>query len=301
MLRALYERRITPDLIVATSVGALNGAFIANRPQTAETADALAAHWRAARRGLVFRAGLCDGLLGFLGARAHLVGDSGLRQIVCEQVGPTRLEHLAIPLHVVAVDVQTGEEILLSRGSAAEAVMASTAIPAVLPPVRWEDRVLMDGAIANNTPISHAIDLGARVVYVLPAGHACALERPPRTALGMALHALSLLTHSRLISDIELHRDSAKLIVLPPPCPLSIAPIDFSHASELIECALSDAREFLDGGGAERPPIHMRMHRHVRPNRSASWRARVRSGDASSRRTGAVRGNGSVQEEQRPC
>jgi NTE family protein len=57
--------------------------------------------------------------------------------------------------------------------------------------VAWQDRVLMDGAIANNTPISHAIRLGARTLYVLPAGHACALERPPQTALGMALHALS--------------------------------------------------------------------------------------------------------------
>jgi NTE family protein len=80
----------------------------------------------------------------------------------------------------------------------------------------------------------------------------------------MALHAISLLTHSRLIADIELHRDNAKLIVLPPPCPLSIAPVDFGHAAELIERAAHDARAFLDGGGAERPPIRMRMHRHAR-------------------------------------
>jgi NTE family protein len=118
--------------------------------------------------------------------------------------------------------------------------------------------------VANNTPISHAIQLGARETYVLPAGHACALEEASASALGMALHALSLLAHSRLIADIELHRDRAKLVVTPPPCPLSIQPIDFTHADELIDRSLADGRRFPDGGGAERPPIRMRMHRHKR-------------------------------------
>jgi NTE family protein len=265
MLRALYERDITPDLIVATSVGAINGAFIASRPQTRETAAELATRWCEARRARVFPLNPLSAVLGFVGARAHLITDSGLRPLVVSQVERERLEQLPIPLRVVAVDVVTGEELLLSTGSIVNAVMASAAIPAVLPPVRWGDRFLMDGAVANNTPISHAIALGARTVYVLAAGHACALERPPGTALGMALHALSLLTHSRLISDIELHRSGlAKLIVLPPPCPLSIAPIDFSHAAELIECAAEDTRAFLDEGGAEKPPIRMSMHRHTR-------------------------------------
>ena len=120
----------------------------------------------------------------------------------------------------------------------------------------------MDGGVANNTPISHAVELGAREIYVLPSGHSCALEQPPSSALGMALHALTLLTQSRLIADVELHRDNAKLVVLPPPCPLGIQPIDFGHADELIERSLADARAFLDRGGAERPTIRMHMHRH---------------------------------------
>lgn len=271
MLRALYKRGIKPDLIVATSVGAINGAFIAGRPQTLETVDELAENWLEVRRGQVFPVGLFGGLLGFLGARSHLVRDSGLRALVARQAGTERLEALPIPLYVVAVDVVTGEEVLLSTGSVVEAVMASAAIPAVLPSVAWGDRALMDGAVANNTPISHAIALGARAIYVLPAGHACALDRPPGTPLGMAVHALSLLTHSRLISDIELHRRGrAKLIVLPPPCPLSVTPIDFAHAAELIERSADEARAFLDEGGAERPPIRMRMHRHRQQSKNKS-------------------------------
>jgi NTE family protein len=263
MLQALYERDIVPELIVGTSAGAVNGAFIASRPQTVETARELAEIWRKVRRAQIFPLNPLSGLLGFLGSRDHLVPASGLRKLIAEHSQYQRLEQMPIEFHVVAVDVVTGEELLLSRGPTLDAVLGSAAIPAVLPPVSWKKRLLMDGGVANNTPISHAVQLGAREIYVLPSGHSCALEQPPSSALGMALHALTLLTQSRLIADVELHRDQAKLIVLPPPCPLGIQPIDFAHADELIERSLADARAFLDHGGAERPAIRMRMHRHT--------------------------------------
>jgi NTE family protein len=262
MLRALYERHIKPDVIVGTSAGALNGAYIASRPQTPPTADSLARIWRELHRGQVFPVNPLTGLLGFLGIRDHLVPESGLERLIERHVQCPELEEFPIPLHVVAVDVVTGQELRLSQGPVLEAVLASAAIPGVLQPVSWEGRALMDGGVANNTPISHAVELEAERIYVLPTGHACALEEPPSGALAMALHAISLLTHRRLIDDIERHRADAHLIVMPPPCPLNIQPIDFAHADELIDVALLDAREFLDGGGERRAPIRMRMHQH---------------------------------------
>lgn len=226
MLRALYERGVSADLVVGTSAGAINGAFIASRPQTVSTAAELGELWRGVTRGQVFPLNPLTGLLGFLGNRDHLVPGSGLERLVSRHLDRTRLEHMPLPLHVVAVDVVTGEELRLSRGPTLEAVLASAAIPAVLPPVAWEDRELIDGGVANNTPISHAVELGAEIVYVLPTGHACALEEPPRGAL-------------------------------------AISPIDFGQAGELIERAHADACEFLDSGGADRPAIRMRMHRHA--------------------------------------
>lgn len=140
----------------------------------------------------------------------------------------------------------------------------------------------MDGGVANNTPISHAIDLGAREIYALPTGHACALERPPTSALGMAVHALSLLTHSRLVTDIRLHRQDARLIVLPPPCPLSISPIDFGHAGELIDRSVHDVRAFLDRVNAEPSPIRVRAR--VRNRARTSPRAHAGDQATSDRR-----------------
>jgi NTE family protein len=263
MLRALYERGIVPQLVVATSAGALNGAFIASRPQTVETADELGGIWRGLRRGQIFPLNPLAGLLGFLGTSDHLMPDTGIRRLLERHLERERLEQMELDLRVVAVDVITGEEVLLSRGPTVDAVLASAAIPGVLSPVSWEDRVLMDGGVANNTPISHAVELGAGEIYVLPTGNACALTEPPKSALAMALHALSLLTQRRLIDDIETHRGRTKLVVLPPPCPLSVQPIDFSRAGALIDRAYADACEFLDDGGAARPPIHMHMHDHA--------------------------------------
>jgi NTE family protein len=262
MLRALYERDIVPDLLVGTSAGALNAAFVASRPQTPATADALAEVWHGLRRGEVFPLNPLTGLLGFIGSRDHLVPSSGLRRLIGRYLEVERLEEMSVPLHVVAVDVVSGEERRLSKGPALDAVLASAAIPGIFAPVSWEGRELMDGGVANNTPISHAVELGARKIYVLPTGHACSLEEAPGSSLGMALHALSLLTQRRLIDDIEKHKDDAKLIVLPPPCPLAVPPIDFGHPELLVKRGYETASEFLDGGGAERPPIRMRMHRH---------------------------------------
>ncbi len=266
MLHALYERGVAPDLIVATSVGAVNAAFIASRPPTVATAEALADIWRRLRRDDVFPANLVSGLFGFLGRRSSLLPSTGLRRLLERHVEFGRLEDAPIPLHVIGVDVKSGCERRLSEGDAIEAVLASAAIPAVFPPVRWGTLELIDGGVANNTPISHAIELGATEVYVLPTGYACDLHAVPRSALGMGLHALTLLIQQRLIVEIRAFRDRVRLVVLPPPCPLDVTPADFSHAAELIEQARRDAQAFLaavpDGGSAV-PPVMRTLHTHA--------------------------------------
>ena len=98
MLQALYERGIEPDLIVASSVGALNGAFIASRPQAPETADELAQVWRGIGRGQVFPLNPLTGFFGFFGLKDHLVPDGSLRRIIGDQVDFERLEAAPIPL-----------------------------------------------------------------------------------------------------------------------------------------------------------------------------------------------------------
>lgn len=258
MVRALYQRGLRPDAWVGTSVGAVNAAFLAARPPTRDATDELAALWASIRRRDIFPLRPITGFVGFFGARNHLVSSDPLRRLLERSLGLARLEDALMPLHVVATELHDGEELLLSRGPAVDAVLASLSIPGILPPVPWGDGLLIDGGVSNNTPISHAVELGASEVYVLPAGAACELDETPRSALGILLQALSVMLMRHLLAEIERLRSRAKLVVIPPPCPLHVAPTDFTHSLALIATGELVAQRHLaavDAGESEPAPL----------------------------------------------
>lgn len=241
MLRALYERGITPDLLVGTSAGAINAAFLSSRPTAVQTAEELRRIWCGLGRGDVFPANPVAACLALVGRRDHAVPAGSLRRTIRRHLEFERLEDATIPLHVVASDSHTGEEIRLSEGPAVDAILASAAIPGVFPPVRWGDRSLADGGVVNNTPISHAIELGADRIFVLATFGAGRLMGCGRGALGVGTAALARVIGWRLEEDLVRYADAAELIVLPSPI-AEILPTDFGHGEELIADALKAAR-----------------------------------------------------------
>ena len=245
MLRALAERGILPDLVVGASAGAINAGWIAGDPRL-EDLDGLERIWLGLRTRDVFPAEPLRGLLGFLGRRPSLVQNHALRALLRRNIRFERLEDAAIPISVIATEVITGLEAVLDRGPAVDALLASSAIPGVLPPVTFEGRTLIDGAIVNNVPISEAVDNGATEVWVLPTGYACNLDAPPTSALAMTLHALSLLIEQRLIRDVQQFQGAVDLRVIPPLCPLQVSPADFSQARTLIDRSYDAARQWID-------------------------------------------------------
>ncbi|MDV6013628.1 patatin-like phospholipase family protein [Haloechinothrix sp. LS1_15] len=263
MLQALYERGIAPETIVAASVGAINGAFIASRPPTVSAVEELAEVWRSLRSRDIFPVNPLTGLFGVFGWSSHLVSARGLRELIETWVEFDTLDQAPTPFSVIATDVLSGEEVRLSEGSTVSAILASAAIPGVFPPVRRDGRKLVDGGVTNNTPLSHAVRLGARRIYVLSAGYACALEEVPGSAMGVVLQSLSVLVQQRLVADIGQVPADVELTVLPLPCPLDVSPVDFSRAGELIERGKESARSFL----ADRVPSgdaagNVMPHRH---------------------------------------
>jgi NTE family protein len=260
MLRELLARGVTPDLVVGSSVGAINGAYLAGSP-TPQGVARLEALWRGLRRRDVFPVGLRS-LAGLLGRRNFMVDSCGLRRLLEKNLPYQALESAALPLHVVATDLLGGAVVRLSAGPVVDAVLASCAIPAAFPPVRIGERYLMDGAVASNTPIRAAIELGASRLVVLPTGYACALESPPRGAIGLMLHAITLLTARQLVSDLERYCGQVEIVTVPPLCPLSVSPYDFSRGAELIARAADQTRRWLDKGGMakHRIPGALRPH-----------------------------------------
>jgi NTE family protein len=266
MLQALDEAGVVPDLLVGSSVGALNAAFVAGHPGAAGTAE-LAEIWAGLRRASVFPTSPARVLRALSGRADSLTDSVKLRALLEQRLGYQRLEQAHCPLTVVATELLTGREVVLSAGPAVDAVLASAALPGVFPPVEVEGHLLFDGGVVNNTPISAARDLGADLIYVLPTGYACALERPPRSALGMALHAVTVAIQRRLIEDVRALQDDIALKVVPPLCPVNVSPADFGQTTSLIERARSATLRWLAAPPTVDQTRNIALHSHGRSGR----------------------------------
>lgn len=253
MLQALAERDVRPDLLIGTSAGALNAAYVAGYGTGREALEDLAVIWRGLRRQDVFPFDPLRHLLALAGSRPSLCSNRGLRHVIETHLPYRNLEDAAIPLHIVTTNVLSGEEVLLSTGNAVSAVLASAAIPGVLPAVERDGLTLVDGGVANNAALSQAVALGAEEIYVLPAGYACALQRPPTSALAAAVQAITLLIEQRLVIEVAHFAERAHIKVLPPLCPLAVSAADFTHAAELIRRAHDATGQWIDSGGPSLP------------------------------------------------
>lgn len=249
MLQALLEAGVHPDFVVGTSVGALNAAYFAGSPDL-DGVMRLAEIWRGLRRHDIFPVSFASAIR-LLRNPESLVDPTNLRALIQAQLPFDRIEDAALPLHVMATDLQ-GLGVLLSSGPAVDSVMASAAIPSIFPPVRIGDQLLVDGAIAANTPLRQACDLGARRIIILPTGYACDLKEVPRGVIGQAMHAITLLIAWQLMHEIEATAPDIHLHMAPALCPLRVTAFDFSQSAELISRAHARTRNWIRRGGLER-------------------------------------------------
>lgn len=243
MLRALFEAGIEPDFLVGTSVGAVNAAWVGAWPAL-DGVDKLSEIWSGLKRDDVFPLGW-TAAMGLLGRGKHLISNASLRAVLERHLPYERLEQSRVPVHVVTTELKSGRAHVLSSGPAVPALLASCAIPGVFPPVHIGRRELVDGGVANHTPISAAYELGARVIYVLPIGYPW-LHEEPSNALGMALQALARLVEQRLEIDVAAYRDLADIRVVPAIGPLPVSPADFSRTQELMERGYASARRLVE-------------------------------------------------------
>ncbi len=261
MLRSLLAADVRPDFVVGSSVGAINASYFAAAP-TAEGITKLTAIWSGLRRSDIFPINLSS-IVGLFRHPGNLVDPSGLRRIIESHLPIRKIEDAKIPLYVMASDVQ-GLAVSLLSGSALEAILASTAIPGIFPPVEINGEALMDGAVAANTPMRLAAKLGASRIIVLPTGYACALNEPPRSAVGKALHAITLMIAWQLMHELESIVSPVNVHIVPTLCPLAVSPFDFSRSAELIDRAERSSRKWIEEGGLTRParPEELAPHRH---------------------------------------
>ncbi len=164
MLRALVEAGVRPDVVVGTSVGSLNGAALARDPSPAGI-DELEAVWLTLSRERLFGDGRLTRAWRLASRASHLFASEGLAEVI-DSFGVEEFAELAAPLRVVACDLTTGAEAVFTSGPLKPALLASCALPGVYPPVEHDGRLLVDGGVVNNVPVSHALSGPVQHVYV---------------------------------------------------------------------------------------------------------------------------------------
>ena len=262
MMQALAAHGVAADLVVGSSVGAMNGAYYAGAP-TLEGIKKLAEIWGGLTRQDVFPVSLRS-FVSFLWRRDFLISHDGVRKLVEDHLPYRKLEEAIVPVHIVTTDIVTGETVVLSDGSAAEAIVASTAIPGAFAPVKHKNRFLADGAISSNTPIRVAIDKGAERLIIMPTGFACAGQEPPVGAVATALHALTLLIARQMTVELQYLESTVEYCVVPPLCPLVGSPYDFTRTDDHIARAIKSTEDWIADGGLEKGgiPGEMQPHQH---------------------------------------
>jgi NTE family protein len=262
MMQSLASHGIGADMVVGSSVGAINGAFYAGDP-TLDGVKRLATIWRGLKRQDVFPISLRT-LIGFLWRRDFLIPHDGIRKLIDDHIPYRNLEEAKLPVHIVTTDIITGESVVLSEGSTADAIVASTAIPGAFAPIHYGDYYLADGALSSNTPVRIAVKKGAKRLIILPTGHACANQAPPVGVVANALHALTLLISRQMVDELENLGPDIEYYVVPPLCPLVGSPYDFSRTAEHIARAIDNTDAWLADKGLQQSeiPHELRPHDH---------------------------------------
>lgn len=227
--KALCELGISLDLIFGTSVGALNGAFIA----AGFTPDKLEALWGRLEGERLFRR---DWSFLWKGTRADsLYQADGLIGFLESTLPVKRFEQLKTPLVVTATDLQTSEPVYLDSGELLPALLASTAMPTYLPPVAHQGRQLVDGGFVANVPIGEAIARGAQCILAMLCHCARELTQLPRGFLEVQGRVLRIALEQKFRHDLEHYQDRARMIMLEPCLDFPPSMLKIRQVSSLIE------------------------------------------------------------------
>jgi len=213
MYRALLESGFKPDLVVGTSVGAVNGAAIAADPSESGVEN-LADLW-----GSLADAGMfTDNVLARAGTlakyRTHLYSPAPLRKLLTTHLPPA-FEDLAIEFQCVAASIEQAGAHWFSHGDLPDAVMASSAVPGLLPPVVIDGEHFLDGGLVHSIPVGRALALGATDVYVLHVGRIEQPLKPPRSLWDVCLTSFEVARRHRFVEEMASLPADVRVRVLP--------------------------------------------------------------------------------------
>ncbi|MGW4791077.1 patatin-like phospholipase family protein [Nonomuraea sp. NPDC004297] len=234
MLRALDEAGIRPDLVVGTSVGALNGAVIAADP--ADAVARLTGLWQSDVVRTAFAGSWVSRLSTLARTGTHLHPMGPLREVLSATVKASRIEELAVPFQCVAASIERAAAHWFDGGPLVDAVLASCAVPGLLPPVVIGGEHFYDGGLVHSIPIGRAVQLGAGRVYVLHVGRIERPLSPPRRFWEVGMVAFEIARRHRFAEDLATLPAGVEVHVLPSGVAEPLSPLRYRDGSQISAC-----------------------------------------------------------------
>ena len=216
MLRALLERGIRPDLVLGTSIGAFNGALVAREPELA-VVERLTELWQSASSGGrdVYGDRPLRTVRRAVQSGTHLWSAEPLRQRLEDELGDLTFEELPVEFQVCAASIERSAEHWFTSGRIVDAVVASAAVPGLLPPAKVGDEHYLDGGIVNSVPLGRAVGLGAKRVFVLQVGRLDRPLKPPKRPWEVARVSFEIARRHRFVRELAELPDDVECHVLP--------------------------------------------------------------------------------------
>ncbi len=242
--QALWDAGASFDLIIGSSVGALNGAFLAS----GRTPDQLAEVWRPLRFRDLFRMNWLELLARGMSARSIYRLGRRLGRLFAKL--PARFEDLAVPFVAVATDLATGTPVAFDQGELLPALLASAAIPGMWPPVMHEGRLLVDGSLSAHLPLEEAVRRGATEIWGIRSS-CTASPRRRFDRLSAILEQVFGFAVDRTVRA-EAAAAGTRAHVLACPVEADISSLDFSQTDLLISLGYDSTRRWLTEQG-QRP------------------------------------------------
>jgi NTE family protein len=239
MLKALVERGIRADLVLGTSVGAINGAYYAADPAPVAV-SALEQLWKGVATEGVLAGSTLRRVTTLARTRTHAHAQEPLRAMLERQLGDVRIEDLEIPFQCVAASIERAAERWFDGGPLVEAVLASSAVPGMLPAVEIDGEHFLDGGLVHSIPVGRAVALGATCVYVLQVGRIEQPLEPPRRPWDVAVVAFEIARRHRFASDMAAVPPGVTVHVLPTgdvdlPRPTDLTALRYRETSRVVE------------------------------------------------------------------
>lgn len=251
MLRALEEEGIMPDLILGTSIGAFNGSMIAVDPGSSGV-ERLAAAWTQLEGSDLFSGGMFDRVRAVATLQPAMHSSNQLRALLEEVHDPsTRIEDLSVPFQCVAASIERAAEHWFSEGPLIDALMATSAVPVLFPPIPIGDEHFYDGGLVNSVPLRRAVTLGADTIYVLQVGRVEAPLRAPEKLYEAALISFEIARRHTFATALSEVPENVTVHLLPSGNPVEFDDWrqlrwrDTGSTSKLMEGAYKASRKYL--------------------------------------------------------